>query len=357
MANADGDDGDALSDYDLIGSVTEHSGLFALDRVDFNFLCIPPLSRERDIGFGTLLVAARFCGERRAFLLVDPPRSWVSADDALRGVRAWPFAPDNALMYFPRLLAQDRLRGRFEQFAPSGAVAGMLARADEVWPVWSAAEGDEPILRPGFRPTCMVTSEQRQRLATNGINTLQSVRSKTRLDCSLRTMAARVAATADIRYVAARRLTFFILNSIERGTRWVRVAPRSAATNALVAAQVTQFLEQINDEGAFLGRPPEDAFFVICDERLNPPADTTRSSAPVESTAPAQGGEFKLLIGLAALRAGEFHCFQISQAGAASRVSTVSFNRLQLQQYNPLGEDALSADELRWAVELARQFK
>ena len=49
----------------------------------FNFLCMPPLSRERDVGPSALLVAARYCKERRALLIVDPPTSWQTADDAL----------------------------------------------------------------------------------------------------------------------------------------------------------------------------------------------------------------------------------------------------------------------------------
>ena len=47
-SNPDGDDGGPLTDYDVIGSATEHTGLFALrDAESFNFLCVPPLTREQ----------------------------------------------------------------------------------------------------------------------------------------------------------------------------------------------------------------------------------------------------------------------------------------------------------------------
>ena len=47
-SNSDGDDGAPLTDYDLIGSSVEQTGLFALHLAEyFNFLCIPPLSRIR----------------------------------------------------------------------------------------------------------------------------------------------------------------------------------------------------------------------------------------------------------------------------------------------------------------------
>src|SRR3979490_3410363 len=131
-SNSDGDDGAPLTDYDLIGSASDRTGLFALDHSDyFNLLCIPPLSRDQDVGPSALLVGARYCKERRALLIVDPPSTWHTADDALRGMRDWNFFSENALMYFPRGLAHDKLRGNFESFAPCGAVAGMLARCAE----------------------------------------------------------------------------------------------------------------------------------------------------------------------------------------------------------------------------------
>ena len=80
LSNPDGDDGAPLTDYDIIGSASEGTGLFALDGVTrFNLLCIPPLARDHDVGLSTLLVAARLCRARHALLIVDPPASWTSA--------------------------------------------------------------------------------------------------------------------------------------------------------------------------------------------------------------------------------------------------------------------------------------
>src|SRR5271167_787907 len=55
-SNSDGDDGAPLTDYDLIGSSLDHTGVFALHQAEyFNFLCMPPLSRDRDVGPSALL--------------------------------------------------------------------------------------------------------------------------------------------------------------------------------------------------------------------------------------------------------------------------------------------------------------
>src|ERR1700693_599951 len=68
-SSPDGDDGDPLTNYDIIGDARQGSGLFALrTEQPFNFLCVPPLSRELDVGLPALLVALRLCRERRAML-------------------------------------------------------------------------------------------------------------------------------------------------------------------------------------------------------------------------------------------------------------------------------------------------
>ena len=95
----------------------------------FDLLYIPPLTRDQDLGMSTLLVAARFCRERRALQIVDPPQVWAQPQEALDGLAAWPFRSDNAAMFFPRVLALDRLRNRMPDFAPGAAAAGMLARS------------------------------------------------------------------------------------------------------------------------------------------------------------------------------------------------------------------------------------
>ena len=157
-SNPDGDDGGPITDYDVIGSAQSKTGIFALEAApDINLLCVPPLTREHDVGLSTLLVAGRFCRERRALLIVDPPAQWASSAAALDGMRHWPFRSEDAAMFYPRVVAFDRLRGRFEMFAPCGVAAGMIARCDESWPVWSAAEGDDAILRPGLRPAWNVS--------------------------------------------------------------------------------------------------------------------------------------------------------------------------------------------------------
>jgi phage tail sheath protein FI len=334
-SNSDGDDGAPLSDYDLIGSGVEHTGLFALQGTDFNFLCVPPLSRDHDVGPSVLYVAALFCKQRRALLIVDPPAQWHTADEALVGVRDWNLFNENALMYFPRILAHDKLRGHFESFAPCGAVAGMLARHDESFPVWTPTEPEEAVLRAGYRPACLVSEDRRAKLAALGINTIQAMRSTARIGLRPRTLAAGRTGNADWRYLGSRRLALFILNSIERGTRWVAMAAPQVGVGEAVAVQVRGFLEALHQAGAFGQRRLEEAFFVISDERVN-----SLGTAP---------HEFQFVVGFAAARDHEFHCFRIAHSAAGASIQAVSPNRLSFAQYSPA--------ELQWVEEIASQLE
>ncbi|MDB6086648.1 MAG: hypothetical protein JWN43_4529, partial [Gammaproteobacteria bacterium] len=307
-SNTDGDDGAPLTDYDLIGSELELTGLHALQNAEyFNLLCIPPLSRDRDVGVSVLLVAARYCKARRALLVVDPPADWHTADDALRGMRQWSFSNENAVMYFPRILAHDKLRGHFESFASCGAVAGMLARSDEAMPVWGPAKTEDAILRPGYRPSSLVTEDKRMRLAALGVNTIQAMRSAARIGVRPRTLAAGTAGDADWQHLGARRLALFILNCIERGTRWTAFTPPHLDVAERAATQVRAFFERLHEAGAFGSRTAEESFLVICDSRVN------------VLGAPSDG--FALLIGFAAARKREFHSFRISHSAAGSKVT------------------------------------
>ena len=314
LSGTDADDGAPLTDYDIIGSAVRGTGLFALDASDgFSLLCIPPLARDVDVGASTLLVANRFCRERRAILFVDPPGAWDSAAKALAEMRHWPLPSDSACMFFPRLLGYDKLRGRFEVFAPSGAIAGMLSRASEHWPVWTCADGDEAIVRPGLRPACAVDDEQRVRLAGAGVNTVQAVRRRGRDVPKACTLAGRGAVAADWRSLAAKRLSLLVVNSIERGTRWMVFEPNEPATWRRATAQLREFMTTLEERGAFAGRAPGDRWFAICDERLN--RDRQREQ-----------GIVNVLVGIPALRPGHFHAWLVSHRAGGSRVQTVSPN-------------------------------
>jgi uncharacterized protein len=329
-SNTDGDDGAPLTNYDIIGSALDNTGLFALKRVEnFNFLCIPPLTREQDVGLSTWLIASKLCAEQHAMLMVDPPQSWGTGQSALAALSKWPLRSENAIMYFPRIIAFDRLRGRPETFVASAAAAGALTRADEHCPVWGAMENDAALLRPALRPQVTLTDLERQRLSNAGVNTLVTVRTSATTRLNPRTLAADTAAVADWRYLSARRLAHFLIASIERGTRWLLFASNDDSTWGRAEAQVETFLRALHKQGAFAGAQAEDSYFVICDERVNAPHSVA-------------AGKIKVLFGFAAIKPGDFRAYLVTHQSGSSNTRAVSANR-----------SATAPRRLEWEIETA----
>jgi hypothetical protein len=315
-SNPDGDDGAPLTDYDIIGSQQRGTGLFALRGTDFiNFVCVPPLTRERDIGPSALVVATRLCRELRALLIVDPPSDWSDPGQALRGLRELALQTEDALMCFPRVLAYDRMRGRYETFANCGAVAGVLARLEEQRPWWQPGPDEEILLRPGTRPVRMLNDAERARLAMHGINPLQSVRAANPRPLPLRTLAQGAAASTDGGWLAARRRWLQLMNSLERGTRWVLYDVRDRNAWSRMRGQAEAFLKPLADSGLFGEGPAEAAFHVTCDERLNSADDLA-------------AGQVHMLVSVRATRPREYRSFLITHGRQGSRVRPVRSNVL-----------------------------
>lgn len=314
--NGDGDDGQLLSDYDLIGSETERTGICALrDGPPFNFLYLPPPSRERDVGISALVVGARFCRTHHALLLVDPPRAWQGAQDALAALREWPFHSADALMFFPRVIAPDRLTGRNEQFPPCAAAIGTLLRdtAPEVW-----IDPQEPaLLRPGTTPVAWVDRQQRARLAQRGVNALRATRAPVPDGISPCTLAGELGNGPDARLVSARRLALQLAASIERGTCWVSLEGNTARSRERVCRQVERFLAVYSDLGAFGGSERGRHWFVLCDERLN---------GPVELAA----GVFRLVWGYQTPHAATRLAWLVEHRPAGSTTRPVSLNQFAM---------------------------
>ncbi|HYM36544.1 MAG TPA: hypothetical protein VET48_14190, partial [Steroidobacteraceae bacterium] len=199
-----------------------------------------------------------------------------------------------------------------------GAVAGLLARGDELRPVCEMdAPEPEPLLRAGVRLAMNISEAERWRLASHGVNTLRTARASSSVRFLTRTLAGGMNSAADWGYLGPQRLAFFILGNIERGTRWVATSSCDAAVWNRVARQVRQFLTDIAARGAFPAAPPERAFLAICDERVNSVRDTLDQRV-------------NILIAFAASRRGRYHSFMITQSAAGGMIRPVAVNPAEM---------------------------
>jgi len=92
--------------------------------------------------------------------------------------------------------------------------------------------------------------------------------------------------------------------SLDVGLQWVVFEPNDRMLWARVRRDVTSFLRTLWLGGALFGSTPDEAFYVKCDDELNPPEIRDLGQLIIE-------------VGMAPVKPAEFVIFRISQwAGA-----------------------------------------
>ena len=260
--SAAGSDGEELSDYDIVGSNDERTGLFALEDLDrVDLVNIPLPASGQDLGLTTFLAAERYCARRRAILLWDPPWSWDSAGTALLGVRGGGLASTSAMTYFPRVVHTVSPERHPQGLPVGGAIAGMLAandRADH----WRALDADNATLKAGLVPSLDVTERETGLLQGSGINVfVNRGRRATQLEGNA-SLGASSAVSQIWRRLDRCRLLGHILKSLEQHTRWALSAGWDREFEQQLVGDVRAFLGALFAGGALCGSRPEQAFFI-----------------------------------------------------------------------------------------------
>jgi hypothetical protein len=307
-----GGDGSDITDAQIIGKQDKRTGIFALDGADlFNLLCIPPLTRDHDVADTTWAKAAAYCQSRRAMLIVDPKKKWTANQstaiseaqtgvNTLRGAVGNDYAI-NAMVYFPRLRQPDPLsENRLDDFAPSGAVAGIIARTDVQRGVWKAPAGLAASFAGTQGFTYTMTDGQNGDLNPNGLNCLRSFPVAGHLVWGARTLAGADLLASEWKYIPVRRLALYIEESLFRGTQWVVFEPNDEPLWAQIRLNVGSFMHDLFRQSAFQGASPRDAYFVKCDRETTTQSDINR-------------GVVNILVGFAPLKPAEFVVIKLQQ--------------------------------------------
>jgi phage tail sheath protein FI len=312
-------DGINLIDDDFTGRTTEANkeGLFALEKTDlFNLLCIPPYLDppdidDPDVSPELISAAAVYCEKRRAMLLVDPPRSWRSVEDAEgdptadppTGVAGVGTRSKNAAVFFPRLRQPNPLRNNYvEDFVPSGAVAGVIARTDTQRGVFKAPAGLEAGLANVRQLSVPLTDPENGRLNPKGVNSLRALPAAVGqvVVWGARTLQGDDRLASEWKYIPIRRLALYIEESLYRGTQWVVFEPNDEPLWAQIRLNVGAFMHNLFRQGAFQGASPREAYFVKCDGET-----TTQNDRNL--------GIVNILVGFAPLKPAEFVIIKIQQ--------------------------------------------
>ena len=263
-----GTDGSELSDYDLIGSRRERTGLFALEQIEyFDLLYLPSPGKGRDLGPAAVLAAELYSRERSAMLIVDPSLVWTTAELTVKGVRDLGYASSNMLGYYPRV----QVRGSDDDVSRpvGGALAGLLCKQDRTYGPWQSMSQRGMSLHRDLGPERELSAEDEHMLTRAGINALvPGPDGKARLTGSV-TMSRGSEGNATFARLPVRRTCLQIINTISRATRWAVFEPADNDLADRLRGQVLTYLDCLNDLGAFAN----DHFIVQCDAGVSKRAD------------------------------------------------------------------------------------
>ena len=284
----------------------------AIDRdVDlFNLMILP-----RDVGlsdtqrtnlWGPASVA---CQGRRAFLLIDPPDTWQSANDAVdltKGVNKLRIGlvKDFSAVFFPRLRVDDG--GKTITVAPAGAIAGLMARIDSTRGVWKAPAGTEADLRGIIGVDRRFSDAENGVMNQKAVNTIRVFPSGI-VNWGARTMDGDDSFGSQYKYIPIRRLALFIEESLYRGLQWAVFEPNDEPLWAQIRLNVGAFMNNLFRQGAFQGASAREAYFVKCDK------DTTTEND-------RNLGLVNIIVGFAPLKPAEFVVLYLQQIAGQIQV-------------------------------------
>ncbi len=304
--NSSGSDDSAIQDQDIAGPGTQaaETGLYALNKIDlFNLLCIPPLTFTQDVNpSATFAPALDYCYQRRALLLIDPPSQWTNSQDITTSLASWGLSHrENAALYLPQVQYPDPLQNNAAKtFAPTGAIAGIMARTDTQRGVWKAPAGTDAVVSGASGLSRSLSNQELEQLTSAGINCLRTLPARGSVIWGARTLAGSNHQNSDYTYISTRRMILFLEESLARGTKWAVFEPNDEPLWSTIRLNVGNFLQDLFQQGAFQGTTAKEAYFVQCDRTTTTASDT-------------QQGLFNIQVGVALLRPAEFIILRIQQ--------------------------------------------
>jgi phage tail sheath protein FI len=301
----------AVSGPQFEGDAARREGLGSLEAIDdVTMVCVPDLMsayQRGDIKLeavqGVQKTLLDHCERMKyRFAILDAPPGMKPQQ-----IRDWKqdqakYDSKFGALYYPWISVPNPFRSNEANMLvpPCGHIAGIYARTDSERGVHKAPANETISGAVGLEFN--MTKGEQDGLNPIGINCIRAFPGR-----GIRVWGARTLSSDPAwRYINVRRLFNFVEASIERGTQWVVFEPNDADLWARVRRDVSAFLRQVWRSGALFGATPEQAFYVKCDEELNPPE--------VRDV-----GQLIIEVGLAPVKPAEFVIFRISQwAGPSS---------------------------------------
>lgn len=196
-----------------------------------------------------------------------------------------------AAAYLPWLTVsrRDDSRDALIRVPPSAVAAGIIVRQEVAFGV---PHGPANVIAAGVVDVVdRVSPARHDELHPLGINVYLRERD------GIRVAAARtLSRDPSYRQLSVRRLMTMLARVLDRKTQWIVFEPNNASLRREVRQLINSYLRQLFRAGALRGATEDEAFFVRCDEELNPPrvADSGQLVAHI-GVAPAEPLEFIVL--------------------------------------------------------------
>lgn len=270
----------------------------ALDQLaTLNLLAFPGLTH-----LPLLPGAIEYAEKRRSFFLIDPPGAVRTPDQMLHWIRQLDLQSSNAACYFPRVHASDPAASSSLPIAPSGSVAGLMARLDRTQGVWKAPAGMNATLAGITGLDYATTTTDIARLGEAAVNCLRVMPGAGPVIWGARTLAS----DAEFKYVPVRRLALQIEVSLRRGLKWAVFEPNSEPLWNRIRKETAEFLQRYFLSGALVGARADQAYFVRCGTDTMTQADLDAGLLCITvGFAPIKPAEFVILRLQHSQRSGE----------------------------------------------------
>jgi phage tail sheath protein FI len=291
------------------GDVVARSGVEGLEVLDdVTMVVVPDLmtampGEKLDLDMvkavqGMMIAHCERMGDRVAIL--DAPPNLTPQEVKNWRMNVAGFDSSYAAMYYPWIEVMDPATNKVVQIPSSGHMAGVWARSDNTRGVHKAPANE--VVNGAIGVAYNTTKGEQDTLNPIGVNCIRPFPGR-----GIRVWGARtLTSNPSWRYINVRRLFNYVEKSIENGTQWVVFEPNDRKLWARVRRDVSAFLKMVWRDGALFGSTPEEAFYVKCDDELNPPESRDLGRLIIE-------------IGMAPVKPAEFVIFRISQwAGPGS---------------------------------------
>lgn len=295
-----------LSANDFIGDPAARTGLGGLEAIDEISLVLCPdlvagydgaqAAKDRIKAVQTALIT--HCEKMRyRFALLDTPPG-LNAQQAKEWREFLNFDTSHAALYYPWLEIPNLGGGGTKLVPPTGHLVGIYSRSDAERGVHKVPANE--VVRGAVNVEIQISRGEQDVLNPIGVNCIRTFPGR-----GIRVWGGRtLTSNGAWRYINVRRLFNFVGASLDQGLQWVVFEPNDSTLWAKVRRDITSFLRVVWRTGALFGTTPDQAFYVKCDEELNPPEIRDLGQLIIE-------------VGMAPVKPAEFVILRISQwAGA-----------------------------------------